>query len=82
MGAGNTNVEAGGGGRDLLTDLFRYPKPSIAYITPTSIPTAGGKRIGNDTTSWVDIHGSNFGSRKTTTRMKVYFVKIVLIIEK
>ena len=90
---GSTAIEAGGdsNGRNVMTDLFRYPPPEVSYVTPTTLPTSGGKGIAIATPSsiqsvnamnssvdtdtvYLDIYGSNFGSRKTTTRLAVYLL--------
>jgi hypothetical protein len=75
-----------------MTDLFRYPIPSVKRIAPDTLPTAGGvvpdlaqaaatitttTNISTATTesAFLDIYGANFGSWKTTKRMRVYLLR-------
>jgi hypothetical protein len=62
---------SGGSGLDsvgTVDELFKYPPPYVTQVQPfTDLPTSGGMNI--------SIVGGNFGSRKTTTRLRVYFLQ-------
>ena len=51
-----------------VAELFKYPPPYITHVQPASdLPTDGGLNM--------SIFGGNFGSRRSTSRLRIYFLQ-------